>query len=90
MVWGWIIAIIMNQFVATSIAELCSSMPTAVSSNRRLVLKEGRALLRLSSPGSAGMGSFGFSRYSLQCMSLMKSGSPDSVTCLAKCLPLPV
>src|SRR5437667_11945032 len=31
MVWGWIIASVMIQFVAASIAELCSSMPTAVS-----------------------------------------------------------
>jgi hypothetical protein len=29
-VWGWIIASIMIQFVAFSMAELCSSMPTAV------------------------------------------------------------
>jgi hypothetical protein len=31
MVWGWIIASVMIQFVAASMAELCSSMPTAVS-----------------------------------------------------------
>lgn len=31
MVWGWIIASVMIQFVAFSMAELCSSMPTAVN-----------------------------------------------------------
>jgi hypothetical protein len=90
MVWGWIIAIVMNQFVATSMAELCSSMPTAVFLIFRLVLNEGRALLCLGSPGSPRMGSVGFSRYYLQYLSLTKSGLPDGVTCLAKFLPLPV
>lgn len=32
MLWGWIIASIMTQFVGASMAELCSSMPTAVMS----------------------------------------------------------
>ena len=32
MVWGWIIASFMTQFLAASIAELCSSLPTAVCS----------------------------------------------------------
>ncbi|TKA66840.1 hypothetical protein B0A55_08816, partial [Friedmanniomyces simplex] len=29
-VWGWIVASVLIQFVALSMAELCSSMPTAV------------------------------------------------------------
>lgn len=28
-VWGWVVAAVLIQFVALSMAELCSSMPTA-------------------------------------------------------------
>jgi amino acid transporter len=38
MVWGWLIASVMIQFVAFSMAELCSSMPTAVFSRLRSYL----------------------------------------------------
>ena len=31
MIWGWLIAGLMTQFLAASIAELCSSLPTAVT-----------------------------------------------------------
>jgi len=30
MVWGWLIAGLMTQFLSVAIAEICSSLPTAV------------------------------------------------------------
>jgi hypothetical protein len=56
MVWGWIIASVMIQFVAASMAEICSSMPTAVYLACLSLLTEGGSLLRIgcSCPGRMG------------------------------------
>lgn len=58
--WGSFIPIIMIQFFAASMAELCSSMPTAVSTLKLWWLIEGRIVLCFGSASTARMGSFGF------------------------------
>jgi hypothetical protein len=56
MVWGWIIASFMTQFLAASIAELCSSLPTTVCSPRIAGLIKGGFVLRLCRTGSRWVG----------------------------------
>lgn len=58
--WGWIIASVMIQFLAASIAELCSSLPTNVNMGPfSSALTKGWVILCICCSRTKGMGPVG-------------------------------